>query len=88
METFKSSFPIDFAFNMSIRCSERTAQPGTVFLAWISLLSQYIDISCKNETYIAFTCVNPLLFLLPFIIFIVLLPFSILNSISVLILTP
>ena len=30
-----------------------------------------------KKTYIAVTCVNPLLFLLPFIIFIVLLPFSI-----------
>ena len=31
MKTFKCSFPIDFAFNMSIRCSERTPQPETIF---------------------------------------------------------
>ena len=31
MKTFKCSFPIDFAFNMSIRYSERTSQPEITF---------------------------------------------------------
>ena len=31
LNTFKCSFPIDVAFNMSIRFSERTAQPETIF---------------------------------------------------------
>ena len=38
VKTFRCSFPIDFAFKMSIRYSERTTQPETIFfLAWIFL---------------------------------------------------
>ena len=80
MKNFSCSFLFGFAFKMSKQCSERTKQPEKCFLSWISFLSQYIKIFClfiqgyaKN---IAFTCVNPLLFLLPFIIFFVLISFS------------
>ena len=81
MKTFKCSFPIDFAFNMSIRCSERTTQPETIyfsvnFLVVIINLYFFVCLYAK-KTSIDFACVNPLLFLLLFIIFIVLLPFSI-----------
>ena len=72
-------FPTDLAFIMPIRCSEHTTQRETLFFSEYSLLPQYINISClfvRKEKLIAFTCVNPLLFLLPFIIFILLLPFS------------
>ena len=33
MRTFKCPFPVDLAFNMSIRCSERTTQPETIFFS-------------------------------------------------------
>ena len=31
MKMLKCSFPIDFAFNISIRCSEHTPKPETIF---------------------------------------------------------
>ena len=30
-KTFECSFPVDFAFNMPMRCSERTPKPETIF---------------------------------------------------------
>ena len=33
MRTFKCPFPVDLAFNMSIRCSDRTTQPETIFFS-------------------------------------------------------
>ena len=41
---------------MTIRYSERTPRPETVLYS--------VDFTCKKKTYIAFTCVNPPLFLL------------------------
>ena len=84
MKAFKCYFPIWFW------CSECTTQPETMFFSVDFLcdnmsivpLSWYIDFVClyakkKKKNYIVFTCVNSLLFLLPFIIFIVLLSFII-----------
>ena len=34
----KCSFPIDFAFNMSIWCSERTKQPETIVVRVVFLV--------------------------------------------------
>ena len=53
MKTFKCSFPIHFAFNMSIRCLERTQQPEIILYS-MDFLAVII---CKKR--IAFTCVNP-----------------------------
>ena len=33
MKTFRCSFPIDLAFNVSMRCSECTTQPETIFFS-------------------------------------------------------
>ena len=84
MKTFKCSLPIDLY--LICQCDAQNVQhsQNQHFLVWISLLSQFIDISCllickkknKKKTYIAFTCVHPLLSLFSFIIFILLLPFS------------
>ena len=85
MRTFKYSFPIDFVFNISIWCSERTTQPEKIFFIvdFLVVIIIKFNISClficKN---IAFTYANPLLFLLPFIIFVVLLPFSMICKIN------
>ena len=82
MKMFRYSFPIDFAFNMSMRCSERTTLPETIFYSvdfLIVIICRYFLFLYvpKIKNCIAFICVNPLLFLLLFIIFIVLLLFSI-----------
>ena len=80
MKAFKYSFPIHFAFNMSIRCSERATQPETIFFNvnfFVIIIYRYFlfVFMQKRQTYVAFICVNPpVLFLL--IIFIVLLPYS------------
>ena len=79
-KTFKCSFSIDFAFNISVLCSEGTPQPETIFsrvdfLAVI--IYQYFLFLYMQKKHTAFTWVNPALFLLPFIIFIVLLSFSV-----------
>ena len=86
MKAFKCYFSIWFW------CSECTTQPETMFLAWISFVMICRLFRCHNISilfvclyakkkkiyiYIVFTCVNSLLFLLPFIIFIVLLSFII-----------
>ena len=80
MKTLKYPFPIDLAVIMSILCSEHSTQPETIFLSeafLVIVIHQYfLFVYMQLKTYIAFTCVNPLLFLLLFIIFIVLLPFS------------
>ena len=80
MKAFKYSFPIHFAFNMSIRCSERATQPETIFFNvnfFVIIIYRYFlfVFMQKRQTYVAYICVNPpVLFLL--IIFIVLLPYS------------
>ena len=71
---------IDLAFIMLKRCSKHTTQLETIFFSEVFpvvvIHQYYLFIYRQRKTYIAFTCVNPLLFLLPFIIFIVLLPFT------------
>ena len=78
MKTFKFPLPIDIAFITPIRCSEHLTQLETMFFSedfLVVVIHQYFSfVYIQIKTYIAFTCVNPLLFLLPFI-FIVLLPF-------------
>ena len=79
MKTFKCSFPIGIAFYMLIRCSERTTQSETIFFCldfpcYFNMLILIVYLYAKKISYLAFTCVNPLLFSLPFIIF-VLTPF-------------
>ena len=80
IKAFKCSFPIYLAFKMSIRCSERTTQSETIFFRvdfFVVIMHQYLlFVYMLKKTYITFACVNPILFLIPFIIFIVLLPFS------------
>ena len=80
MKTFKYSFPIGIAFYTLIRCSERTTQPESNFFCldfpcYFDILILIVCLYAKKISYLAFTCVNPLLFSLPFIIF-VLTPFS------------
>ena len=79
-KTFKCSFPIDFAFNMSILCSEGTPQPETIFsrvdFLAVTIYRCFLFLYVQKK-HSAFTCVNPALFLLPFIIFIVLLSCSV-----------
>ena len=82
MKTFKCSFSVDFLFNMWIRCSECTTQPEAMFYSvdfLIVIIYQYFLFLYmpKIKNYIACTCVNPPLLLLPIIIFIVLLLFGI-----------
>ena len=79
MKTFKCPLPIDLAFITPIRCSEHLTQLETMFFSedYLVVIHKYFSfVYIQIKTYIAFTCVNPLLFLLPFIIFIVLLPFT------------
>ena len=92
MKTFKLHFPMDLVVIMSILCSEHSTQLEAIFFSdafLVVVIHQYfLFVYMQIKTYIAFTCVvnplipggnktvNPLLFLLPFIIFIVLLPFS------------
>ena len=65
---------------MSMPCSEHSTQLETIFLSeafLVVLIHQYfLSIYMQIKYCIAFTCVNPLLFLLPFTIFIVLILFS------------
>ena len=78
-KTFKCFFPIDFAFNMSMQCSERTPKPETIFYSvdFLAVIINRYFLFLYLKKHIAFMCVNTPLFLLPFIIFTVLLPFSI-----------
>ena len=76
---FKCSFSIDFAFNMSMRYLERTPKPEKIFYSvdfLTAIIYKYLLFLCMQK-HIAFTCVNTPVFLLHFIIFTVLLPFSI-----------
>ena len=60
---FECFFPIYHAFNISTRCSARTTQPETIFVCLYS----------KKTYNIAFIYVNPFLFLISLIIFVLLL---------------
>ena len=63
IQAFECFFPIYHAFNISTRCSARTTQPETIFVCLYS----------KKTYNIAFTYVNPFLFLISLIIFVLLL---------------
>ena len=79
-EGVKCSFSNDFAFNMSIWCSKRTTQPETRFFSVdfvVIIVYLYFLFDYMQKKKVAFTCVNPLLFLLIFIIFIILLRFGV-----------
>ena len=80
MKTFKCLLPIDLAFIMPMRCSEHSTQLETIFFSedfLVVVIHQYFAfVYIQIKAYTTFTRVNPFLFLLPFIIFIVLLPFS------------
>ena len=77
MKTFKCLLPIDLAFIMPMRCSEHSTQLETIFFSedFLVVIHQYFAfVYIQIKAYTTFTRVNPFLFLLPFIIFIVLLP--------------
>ena len=79
MKTFKCLLPIDLAFIMPMRCSEHSTQLETIFFSedFLVVIHQYFAfVYIQIKAYTTFTRVNPFLFLLPFIIFIVLLPFG------------
>ena len=77
METFKYSFSIDFAVNMSIRCSERATQPETIFFSvdFLVIMIYQNFLFVYMQKYSFYLYYSPSVFT-HFIIFI-LLPFSI-----------
>ena len=67
MKTFKCSFPIDFAFNMSIRCSKCTPQPEIIFYSvdfLVAIIYRYFLFSYmqKNIQYSFYLCYSPSVF--------------------------
>ena len=80
MKTFKCPLPIDFAFIIPISTQNIQHSWRQHFFSKdfpVVITHQHFSfVYIQIKTYIAFTCVNPPLFLLPFTIF-VLLPFSI-----------
>ena len=76
MKTLKCFFPIDFAFIISMWCSERPIQPEPMMFSLDFLIYSYFLFVYMQKTYVDFTCINLLLFLFHYIIFIVLFPFS------------
>ena len=53
-KTFKCSFPIDFAFNMSMRCSERTPKPEKLLYRvdfLVVIIYRYFWFDYMQKTY-------------------------------------